>query len=121
MVDNIGMPISGINMAYNNTGVDRPAGRRHPDQAEGRPPRRPRSYVRTLREELPRALPRHRRSAFLPADIVSQILNFGAPAPIDCRSAAPNLAANFAYANQLLRRIRHIPGIADARIQQSRE
>ena len=57
--------------------------------------------------------------AFLPADIVSQILNFGAPAPIDLQVRGANLNANFAYANKLLRRIRQIPGIADARIQQS--
>src|SRR6185437_9086660 len=57
--------------------------------------------------------------AFLPADIVSQILNFGAPAPIDLQIRGANVDANFAYANKLLSRIRHIPGIADARIQQS--
>src|SRR5665213_9994 len=57
--------------------------------------------------------------AFLPADIVSQILNFGAPAPIDLQIRGANLDANFAYANKVLSRIRRIPGIADARIQQS--
>jgi len=57
--------------------------------------------------------------AFLPADIVSQILNFGAPAPIDLQVRGADLAANFVYANKLLSRIRRIPGIADARIQQS--
>ena len=57
--------------------------------------------------------------AFLPADIVSQILNFGAPAPIDLQVRGADLNANFAYANKLLSRIRRIPGIADARIQQS--
>ena len=57
--------------------------------------------------------------SFLPADIVSQILNFGAPAPIDLQIRGANLEANFAYANKLLSRIRKIPGIADARIQQS--
>jgi multidrug efflux pump subunit AcrB len=57
--------------------------------------------------------------AFLPADIVSQILNFGAPAPIDLQIRGADVNANFVYANKLLSRIRHIPGIADARIQQS--
>ena len=57
--------------------------------------------------------------AFLPADIVSQILNFGAPAPIDLQVRGADVNANFAYANKLLSRIRRIPGIADARIQQS--
>ena len=59
--------------------------------------------------------------SFLPADIVSQILNFGAPAPIDLQIRGANLEANFDYADKLLSRIRHIPGIADARIQQSRK
>src|SRR5579883_2953406 len=59
--------------------------------------------------------------AFLPADIVSQILNFGAPAPIDLQIRGPNADANFAYAQELLRRLRHVPGLVDARIQQSRD
>jgi multidrug efflux pump subunit AcrB len=74
--------------------------------------------VKTLREQLPRLFPGMSFS-FLPADIVSQILNFGAPAPIDLQIRGANLDANFVYANKLLSRIRHIPGIADARIQQS--
>jgi multidrug efflux pump subunit AcrB len=57
--------------------------------------------------------------AFLPADIVSQILNFGAPAPIDLQVRGANLAANFEYAGKLLSKVRRIPGVADARIQQS--
>ena len=57
--------------------------------------------------------------SFLPADIVSQILNFGAPAPIDLQIRGADMKANFDYANKLLSKIRRIPGIADARIQQS--
>jgi multidrug efflux pump subunit AcrB len=57
--------------------------------------------------------------AFLPADIVSQILNFGAPAPIDVQIRGNDLAADYAYANKLLAQIRHVTGVADARIQQS--
>jgi multidrug efflux pump subunit AcrB len=57
--------------------------------------------------------------SFLPADIISQILNFGAPAPIDLQIRGPRLETNYAYAQQLLRQIRHVPGFADARIQQS--
>ena len=56
--------------------------------------------------------------SFLPADIVSQILNFGLPAPIDMQVAGNNQAANYAYATDLLKRIRKVPGIADLRIQQ---
>jgi len=57
--------------------------------------------------------------SFLPADIVSQILNFGAPAPIDLQIRGNDLAADYAYANKLLAQVRHITGVADARIQQS--
>ena len=71
-----------------------------------------------LRQELPRRFPGLTFS-FLPADIVSQILNFGAPAPIDLQVRGNDLNADFAYANQLLAQIRHVTGVADARIQQS--
>ena len=58
------------------------------------------------------------RFSFLPADIVSQILNFGLPAPIDVQVVGNNQAANYAYATELLKRIRTVAGIADPRIQQ---
>jgi multidrug efflux pump subunit AcrB len=117
MVDNIGMPISGINMTYNNTGV---IGSQDGDiQIKLNEDHHPTAdYVRRLREELPQRFPGV-AFAFLPADIISQILNFGAPAPIDLQVRGANLAANFNYANLLLRKIRHVPGVADARIQQS--
>jgi multidrug efflux pump subunit AcrB len=57
--------------------------------------------------------------SYLPADIISQILNFGAPAPIDLQIRGPDVAANYAYAQKLLVAMRRIPGLADARIQQS--
>jgi multidrug efflux pump subunit AcrB len=75
-------------------------------------------HVATLRRELPRSFPGI-DFAFLPADITSQILNFGSPAPIDIQVSGRNLAANEAYARKLLQRVRSIPGLADARIQQS--
>jgi multidrug efflux pump subunit AcrB len=117
LADNIGMPISGINMTYNNTGV---IGSQDGDiQIKLKEGHRPTNeYVQALREQLPRAFP-GMTFAFLPADIVSQILNFGAPAPIDLQVRGADVNANFAYANKLLSRIRKIPGIADARIQQS--
>ncbi|HMC47978.1 MAG TPA: efflux RND transporter permease subunit, partial [Caballeronia sp.] len=71
-----------------------------------------------LRAQLPRAFP-DTTFSFPPADIVSQILNFGAPAPIDLQIRGANLEANFVYANQLLKAVRRVPGVADARIQQS--
>jgi multidrug efflux pump subunit AcrB len=117
LVDNVGMPISGINLAYSNTGVIGPQdGDIQIKLAEDHRPTA--DYVRALREELPRRFPGV-VFGFLPADIISQILNFGAPAPIDVQISGANLAANFDYANLLLRRMRHIPGVADARIQQS--
>jgi multidrug efflux pump subunit AcrB len=117
IVDNIGMPVSGINMTYNNTGT---IGTQDGDvQIKLREGHRPTAeYVRALREELPARFPGVTFS-FLPADIISQILNFGAPAPIDLQIRGPNLVANYAYAQDLLRRLRHVPGLADARIQQS--
>jgi len=117
LADNIGMPISGINMTYNNTGLIGPQdGDIQIKLKEGHRPTS--EYVQALREQLPRAFP-GMTFAFLPADIVSQILNFGAPAPIDLQVRGADVNANFAYANKLLSRIRRIPGIADARIQQS--
>ena len=117
VADNIGMPISGINMTYNNTGMIGPQdGDIQIKLKEGHRPTA--GYVQALREQLPRLFP-GMTFAFLPADIVSQILNFGAPAPIDLQVRGADVNANFAYANKLLGRIRRIPGIADARIQQS--
>jgi multidrug efflux pump subunit AcrB len=118
IVDNIGFPVSGINMAYNNTGT---IGSQDGDiQIKLKEGHRPTAdYVRLLREELPNRFPGTTFS-FLPADIISQILNFGAPAPIDLQIRGPDLAANFSYAQKLLKRLRLVPGLADARIQQSR-
>jgi multidrug efflux pump subunit AcrB len=117
LADNIGMPVSGINMTYNNTGVIGPQdGDVQIKLKQGHRPTA--GYVQALREQLPRAFP-GMTFAFLPADIVSQILNFGAPAPIDLQVRGADVKANFTYANTLLNRLRHIPGIADARIQQS--
>ena len=119
MVDNIGLPPSSINLTYNNTGV---VGTQDGDVqialSEDHKPTA--DYVRKLREVLPREFP-DTTFSFPPADIVSQILNFGAPAPIDLQVRGNNLAANFEYANMLLKKVRAIPGVADARIQQSRK
>ena len=117
LVDNIGLPPSWINLIYNNTGV---IGTQDGDiQIALRKGHLPTAdYVRELRKILPTEFP-DTVFSFPPADIVSQILNFGAPAPIDIQIRGANLAANFEYANTLLKAIRGIPGVADARIQQS--
>src|SRR6202022_2708236 len=117
IVDNIGLSVSGINMAYNNSGtigVEDAAA-----LTSLKPNHAPTAdYFKTMREPLPRQFP-GTSFAFLPADIASQILNFGVPAPIDLQVVGNNLQANRAYANALLARIKQIPGIADARIQQA--
>ena len=96
---------------------DRPGGRRRPDQPQGGSRRRRRTSSRQLRTILPQQFPGTTFS-FLPADIVSQILNFGLPAPIDVQVIGNDQKANYAYATDLLKRIRTVPGIADLRIQQ---
>ena len=93
LVDNIGFPVSGINMTYNNTGtIGSQDGEIQIGLSEGHRPTA--QYVRTLREELPARFPGMTFS-FLPADIISQILNFGAPAPIEVQIRGPNLDAEF--------------------------
>src|SRR5471032_3171343 len=117
VVDNMGLSTSSINTAYNNTGTIGPQdGDIQIALKEGHHPTA--GYVRKLREELPREFPGVTFS-FPPADIVGQILNFGSPAPIDLQIRGKNLPADFAYANVMLRQIRHIPGVVDARIEQS--
>jgi len=117
VVDNIGTYLSSINTIYNNTGtIGESDGDIQISLNEGHAPTA--NYVNRLREQLPRRFPGMSFS-FLPADIVSQILNFGAPAPIDLQIRGNDLAADYAYANKLLAQVRHITGVADARIQQS--
>jgi len=117
IVDNIGLPISSINLTYSTDGV---IGYQDGDIFVSlKPGHRPTAdYVRVLRQRLPADFPGTTFS-FLPADIVSQILNFGSPAPIDVQIAGAKVEADRAYATALLRRLRGIPGVADARIQQS--
>jgi multidrug efflux pump subunit AcrB len=117
IVDNIGLSVSGINMAYNNSGT---IGVEDADILITLTPNHAPTadYVKTMREQLPREFP-GTSFAFLPADMVSQILNFGLPAPIDLQVVGNDVQADRKYANALLARIKQIPGIADARIQQA--
>ncbi|HEY4345531.1 MAG TPA: efflux RND transporter permease subunit [Parvibaculum sp.] len=117
IADNIGLPNSGINTAYNASGTIGPQdGDILIGLNEGHRPTA--DYVKVLRERLPREFPTATFS-FLPSDIVSQILNFGAPAPIDIQVIGRNFADDQAYATKILRDVRKIPGVVDARIQQS--
>src|SRR5438105_4878627 len=117
IVSNIGLTVSGINMAYNNSGTIG-VGDAH-ILISLKPKHAPTdNYITTMREKLPQQFP-GTTFAFLPADIVSQVLNFGVPAPIDLQVAGQNLTSDRKYANSLLAKVREIPGIADARIQQA--
>jgi len=117
IVSNIGLTVSGINMAYNNSGT---IGVGDADiLITLKPHHAPTDdYIKAMRVKLPQQFP-GTSFAFLPADIVSQVLNFGVPAPIDLQVAGRDLAADRKYANALLAKVRAIPGIADARIQQA--
>lgn len=116
IMDNIGIPASGINMAYNNSGTTGPHdGDIQIELKEGHAATA--SYVKALREQLPVEFPGTTFS-FLPADVSSQILNFGSPAPLAVQISGPNDEANRAFAAELMKRFRLIPGIADLRLQQ---
>ncbi|MFO1320930.1 MAG: efflux RND transporter permease subunit [Burkholderiales bacterium] len=116
IIDNIGLPSSGTNLSYNNSGTIGPADAdilislKH-----GHAPTE--QYVHALRKTLPEAFP-GTMFYFLPADIVSQILNFGLPSPIDIAVSGRNVAANRKFVLDLLERLRPIPGITDVRVQQ---
>jgi CzcA family heavy metal efflux pump len=117
IVDNIGQPRSSINTIYNNSGLVGPQdGDEFISLKPGHGPTA--GYVRRLREELPRAFP-GTMFYFPPADIVSQILNFGSPAPIDVQVAGTRLEDSMAFARRLQSQLRNVTGIADLRMQQS--
>ncbi len=116
IIDNIGLPVSGTNLSYVNTGTVGPADaditvslteKHHPTDL----------YVERLRRQLPISFP---GVSFytLPVDMVTEILNFGVPAPIDVQVTGQNLEANRKIADQLLKQISYVPGMTDLRIQQ---
>jgi len=116
IIDTIGLPYSSINLSYSNSA---PVGSGDADvlvslKKDHRPTAQ---YVHDLRLRLPEEFPGVTFS-FLPADIVSQILNFGLPAPIDIQVVGYSVDANRAFADKLLERVRRIPGTVDLRIQQ---
>jgi multidrug efflux pump subunit AcrB len=117
IVDNIGLPTSSINTVYNNSGlIGYQDGDIYITLNEDHGPTA--DYVRKLRERLPVAFPGSVFS-FLPSDIISQILNFGAPAPVDVQVTGPKLDKDRAYALEVLAGLRNISGLADARMQQA--
>ncbi len=116
IIDNIGLPYSGLNLSYSTSAPIGPGdadimvslGKDHRPTAE---------YIHDLRMSLPRRFPGVTFS-FVPADIVTQILNFGLPAPIDIQIVGRNIAANRVFAGRLVSKLAQVPGIADLRVQQ---
>ncbi|WP_010514995.1 efflux RND transporter permease subunit [Komagataeibacter oboediens] len=116
ITDNIGLPTSAINTAYNASGTIGPQdGDILVALKENHGPTE--RYIRALRRDLPRAFP-EASFAFLPSDITTQILNFGAPAPIDIQVSGINPDETRQFAQKILHAIRRIDGLVDARIQQ---
>jgi multidrug efflux pump subunit AcrB len=116
IVDNIGLPYSGLNLSYSTSAPIGPSDadiqvqltqKHHPTER----------YVERLRTVLARDYPGVTFYS-LPVDIVTQILNFGLSAPVDIQIVGPNLWANRALAERMLNEVRYVPGAVDARIQQ---
>ncbi|HUA99128.1 MAG TPA: efflux RND transporter permease subunit [Terracidiphilus sp.] len=116
IMDNIGLPYSGLNLSYSTSAPIGPADadiqvqlteKHHPTE----------QYVDHLRDVLARVYPGV-TFYVLPVDIVTQILNFGLSSPIDIQLVGPNLYGNRALAERMLNEVRYVPGAADARIQQ---
>jgi multidrug efflux pump subunit AcrB len=116
ILDNIGLPYSAINWMHSASGV---IGAADADilvslKADHRPTA---DYVRALRQKLPSEFPGV-TFYFLPADIVTQIINFGLPAPIDVQIEGADIQGNRRAADKMLNELRRVPGLVDLRIQQ---
>jgi multidrug efflux pump subunit AcrB len=117
VLDNVGVPYSGINLSYSSSGVIGTSDaeilislnpeHHHPTA----------QYVRQLRRVLPARFPGV-EFFFQPADIVSQILNFGLPAPVDIQVVGADMRGNYDMAQRIANRLRQIPGTADVHVQQ---
>jgi multidrug efflux pump subunit AcrB len=117
ILDNIGLPYSTINLMHSTSGI---IGAGDADilvsLKEDRHPTA--DYVQRLRESLPREYP-GATFYFVPSDIVTQVLNFGLPAPIDIQIEGSDIDGNREVAARVLHEIEQIPGVADSRIQQA--
>jgi multidrug efflux pump subunit AcrB len=117
VVDNIGLPYSGINLAYSTSAPVGPGDADiYVNLSEHHRPTA--AYVRTLRSKLAETYP-SATFAFLPADMIGQILNFGLPSPVDVQVVGFNAAGNRDFANQLLQKLRGVPGAVDLHIHQA--
>src|SRR5438270_1473016 len=116
ILDNIGLPVSGINLSYNDSGISGPADA--DILVSLKPNHKPTAnYVRNLRLSLNRDFP-GTTFYFLPADIVSQTLNFGLPAPLDIQVVGRNQTVDQQVANSIAQKIRQVRGAVDVRVQQ---
>jgi multidrug efflux pump subunit AcrB len=116
MLDNIGLPVSGINLSYNDSGISGPADA--DILVSLKPNHKPTAnYVRNLRLSLNRDFPGI-TFYFLPADIVSETINFGLPAPLDIQVVGRNQTVDQQVANSIAQKIRQVRGAVDVRVQQ---
>ncbi|MFJ2986481.1 efflux RND transporter permease subunit [Collimonas sp. NPDC087041] len=116
ILDNLGLPYSGINLSYSNAGtIGTLDGEIQIPLNEGH--RATAIYVDKLRHELPRRFP-GMEFFFQPADIVTQILNFGLPAALDVQISGADVATNYAFASKLMKQVKQVPGTVDVHILQ---
>jgi CzcA family heavy metal efflux pump len=118
VLDNIGLPYSGINLTYSNAGTIGSSDAEilvQLKEVRGKPTG---AYINDLREKLPQRFPGV-QFFFQPADIVTQILNFGTPAPIDVEVTGMNQRGNYLVGEKLAGEFRHIPGAVDVHVQQA--
>jgi multidrug efflux pump subunit AcrB len=118
VLDNVGLPYSGINLTYSNSGTIGTADGEilvQLKQERGKPTS---MYIDELRRRLPQEFPGV-QFFFQPADIVTQILNFGTPAPIDIQIMGMDQPGNYKVAQKLASQIVHIPGAVDVHVQQA--
>ena len=117
VLDNIGVPYSGINLSYASSGV---IGTNDAEILIALNPEHHHptaGYIRRLRRELPALFPGV-EFFFQPADIVSQILNFGLPAPVDIQIMGADMRTSYDIGQKIANRLRLIPGAADVHVQQ---
>jgi multidrug efflux pump subunit AcrB len=118
VLDNIGLPYSSINLTYSNSGTIGTSDGEILVQLKEERGKPTSAYVDELRRRLPREFPGV-QFFFQPADIVTQILNFGTPAPIDIQILGQDQDADYRVGLKLANEIRHIPGTADVHVQQA--
>ena len=118
VLDNIGLPYSGINLSYSNAGTIGTSDAEILVQLKAQRGRATADYIEDLRRTLPGRFPGV-QFFFQPADIVTQILNFGTPAPIDVEFLGMDQQGNYAVAQKFASQVRHIPGAVDVHIQQA--